>query len=70
MSDLHKAITDKDIEKIQWCATIALYLKDKGWEFHEAYDLAEVLHYEYVELTGDECYPITTLEEEMTYWGD
>jgi hypothetical protein len=72
MSDLHKALTKDDVKKIQWCTQIAIYLSEEcDWDFHEAYEYAEVLHCDYVELSDDyEADPIETLKEDMTYWGD
>lgn len=70
MTVLHKAMTKEDVEKFQWCAKISDHLVSNGWEFEDAYELAEVLHYDNVELTRKYCDPIEVLEEEMTYWGD
>ena len=72
MSDLHKAMTESDVKKIQWCAAIALRLSEHfDWEFHEAYEYAEVLHFDYVEIPDDyEADPLEVLQEDMTYWGD
>ncbi|UZS00878.1 hypothetical protein [Pseudomonas phage vB_PsaM_M1] len=72
MTELHKVMTKEDIKKIQWCAKLALNLsEDHGWEFHQAYEYAEVLHFDYVELAEDwDADPIEVLQEDMTYWGD
>lgn len=73
MTDLHKALNAKDIAKIKWCATIAMYLQKSDWTFEQGYELAETLHYDYVEMLDDgEEFPdpIEALLEEMTYWGD
>lgn len=71
MSTLNKMITVKDVNKFQWCAKVAMHLEQYDWRFEEAYELAENLHYSYVEDPEEwEADPIETLKEEMTYWGD
>lgn len=71
MSELHMQATELDIDKFVWCAKIALHLEKYDWLFHEAYELAETLHYDYIELNGDyDSNPIEVLKEEMTYWAD
>lgn len=74
MTELHKTMTEQNIAKILWCAAIAQYLVNSGgWTFAQGYELAETLHYDYVEICTDgEEFPdpIEALLEEMTYWGE
>lgn len=68
MPDLHKAMTEEDVKKIFWCAKAAKYLEEQGWEFQQAFEYAEILHYDYVVLGGQECDPVETVQEDMAYW--
>lgn len=69
MTDLPMKMTQLDVKKFQWCAKIALHLTHYDWLFCDAYEYAEVLHYDYIELSGEYQDPMEVLEEEMTYYG-
>lgn len=65
MTDLHKAMTREDVERIMWIAKAFNTYHSKGVDSVTAYECAEALYEE-----RSEYDPVEAVLEDLTYWSE